>query len=52
MRAESLEYVYSSAPYRSAIEAPANWYSAHGIREGDLVQYVAPGAAPGSPPSP
>jgi uncharacterized membrane protein (UPF0127 family) len=45
MRAESLEYTYSAAPYRSAIEAPAGWYAAHGIREGDTVRYV-PGVLP------
>ncbi len=44
MRAESLDYVYSSAPYRSAIEAPAGWYRAHGVQEGDSVRYAPPGA--------
>ncbi len=43
MRAESLEYVYSAAPYRSAIEAPAGWFAAHGVREGDLVAYAPAG---------
>lgn len=42
MRAESLEYVYSAAPYRSALETPAGWFAARGIREGDLVGYVPP----------
>lgn len=46
MKAESLDYVYSSAPYRSAIEAPANWYASHGIHEGHLVRYADPGASP------
>jgi uncharacterized membrane protein (UPF0127 family) len=47
MRAESEEYVYSAKPYQSAIEAPAGWYAAHGVREGDRVRYVAP-----PPPTP
>lgn len=42
MRAESLDYTYSAAPYRSAIEVMAGWFSAHGIREGDSVRYVPP----------
>lgn len=45
MRAESLEYVYSSSAYRSAIEAPAGWYAAHGVREGDSVRYAPPGTS-------
>ncbi len=46
MRAESLDYVYATAPYRSAIEAPAHWYASHGIREGHHVRYVEAGASP------
>jgi uncharacterized membrane protein (UPF0127 family) len=42
MRAESEEYVYSSAPYQSALEAPAGWYAAHGVGEGDRVRYLPP----------
>ncbi len=46
MQAESLDYVYSSAPYRSAIEAPAHWYASRGIREGHTVRYVDPPESP------
>ncbi len=49
MRAESEEYVYSSAPYQSAIEAPAGWYAAHGVREGDRVSYLPPSVPPPTP---
>lgn len=52
MHAESEEYVYSSMPYQSAIEAPAGWYAAHGVREGDRVRYVPPGVPPVVPPTP
>ena len=46
MRAESEEYIYSSAPYQSAIEAPAGWYAAHGVREGDRLRYIPPAVPP------
>ena len=46
MRAESEEFVRSSAPYQSAIEAPAGWYAAHGVHEGDRVRYVPPAVPP------
>ncbi|MCC6235970.1 MAG: DUF192 domain-containing protein [Dehalococcoidia bacterium] len=46
MQAESLDYVYSSAPYRSAIEAPARWYASHGIHEGHHVRYTDPDPSP------
>lgn len=46
MRAESEEFVHSSVPYRSALEALAGWYAAHGIREGDLVRYAPPAVPP------
>jgi uncharacterized membrane protein (UPF0127 family) len=46
MQAESEEHVRSAAPYQSAIEAPAGWYAAHGIREGDRVRYAPPPALP------
>lgn len=48
MRAESEEFVHSSAPYQSAIEAPAGWYAAHGVREGDRVRYL-PATVPPTP---
>jgi hypothetical protein len=46
MRAESEAFVYSKAPYQSAIEAPAGWYAAHGVREGDRVRYAPPAVPP------
>lgn len=46
MTAESLDYVYSSSAYRSAIEAPAHWYASHGVHEGHFVRYADPGASP------
>jgi uncharacterized membrane protein (UPF0127 family) len=40
MQAESLDLVYSEAPYQWAIEAPLGWYAARGIEVGAEAHFL------------
>ena len=39
MKADTQDYHRSAAPFLAAIEAPAGWYTAHGVRAGATVAF-------------